>query len=322
MSVSFIASSTSISSSSSALLTRRATRRKSTTKAPLSLRASRDGTDSASVSSPAEPTLGRSVGFSRRAMLAGTTSFSFAAACVGEDSPAYATSNGVISDAWERVVGAEADLRFPDVFEGNWLAVSRTVRVEAPQGMDLIRDKSAFGRLSAETAKDYPAFNYPVRFTRNSRGDVVFDRAFNVRALAEASASGGKGAVDGEIEWDIDDPNVLRLTTQDGLKVFYKVTARSLERDDDARSIVASELAQVVLDRPDSPNPTVKSTRIVTKYKWRTPKEAGDGPTIVATQTVYEYLTALSGDDDAFIRSAGKPVEIDAYRIAMSPWPL
>lgn len=253
-------------------------------------------------------------------MLAGTA-FSFAA-CVGKDSPAYATSNGVISDAWERVVGAEADLRFPDVFEGNWLAVSRTVRVEAPQGMDLIRDKSAFGRLSAETAKDYPAFNYPVRFTRNGRGDVVFDRAFNVRALAEASASGGKGAVDGEIEWDIDDPNVLRLTTQDGLKVFYKVTARSLERDDDARSIVTSELAQVVLDRPDSPNPTVKSTRIVTKYKWRTPEEAGDGPTIVATQTVYEYLTALSGDDDAFIRSAGKPVEIDAYRIAMSPWPL
>ena len=310
---------TSSSSSSSDLLTRRATRRKSTTNPPRApvLRASRDGTDSASVSSSSERAQVPSVGVHRRAMLAGTF-----AACLARETPASATSNGVISDAWERVVGAEADLRFPDVFEGNWLAVSRTVRVEAPQGMDLIRDKSAFGRLSAETAKDAPAFSYPVRFTRNGRGDVVFDRAFNVRALAEASASGGKGAVDGEIEWDIDDPNVLRLTTKDGLRVFYKVTARSLERDDDARSIVASELAQVVLDRPDSPNPTVKSTRIVTKYKWRTPEEAGDGPTIVATQTVYEYLTALSGDDDAFIRSAGKPVEIDAYRIAMSPWPL
>ena len=50
-----------------------------------------------------------------------------------------------------------------------------------------------------------------------------------------------------------------------------------------------------------APRQRGKSTRVVTKFKWRTPEQANGGPQIVASQTVYEYLVAGAASDDDFI---------------------
>ena len=247
--------------------------------------------------------------------------FAFASAASTVAADAHATSNTAVSDAWSAVTGSMSDLTFPKTFLGNWLVESRTASASAPLGREFVRDIGAFERISRETTLTEPLV-YPLRFMENARGDVVFDRAFNVRALAEASrGSGGRRSVDGDIEWSVDDPNVLKLTSGDGARVFYKVTARSMDRDDEKRTITTSELAQVVVDRAGAgAAPSVKSTRVVTKFKWRTPEQANGGPQIVASQTVYEYLVAGAASDDDFIAARGRPVEVDVYRLAMIPW--
>ena len=234
---------------------------------------------------------------------------------------ARATSNATLSDAWSALGGGDADLVFPDLFEGNWIASATTTAVDAPLGVEFIRAARAFERQRADIGA---VFNYPIRFSRNARGDVVQDRAFNVRAVAEASRGGGRRVLDGEIDWNIDDPNVLRLTTGDGARVFYRVQARSMETDADARALTTSELAQVVVDRGGDGSgggvePKVKSTRVVTKYKYRTAREANGGAQIVAAQTVYEYLTSFD-DDQTFIRARGRPVEVSVYKLALVPY--
>ena len=108
-----------------------------------------------------------------------------------------------------------------------------------------MRDIGAFERISRETTLTEPLV-YPLRFMENARGDVVFDRAFNDASFGGASrGSGGRRSVDGDIEWSVDDPNVLKLTSGDGARVFYKVTARSMDRDDEKRTITTSELGAV-----------------------------------------------------------------------------
>ena len=62
----------------------------------------------------------------------------------------------------------------------------------------------------------------------------------------------------------------------------------------------------------------MKSTRVVTKFKWRTPEQANGGPQIVASQTVYEYLVAGAASDDDFIAARGRPAEVGDPIV--SPW--
>lgn len=48
---------------------------------------------------------------------------------------------------------------------------------------------------------------------------------------------------DGEIEWNVDDLNVLKFVIGDGVSVFYKVIVWSSDRDDDARTMTTFEFA-------------------------------------------------------------------------------
>lgn len=58
--------------------------------------------------------------------------------------------------------------------------------------------------------------------------------------------------------------------------------------------------------------PKIKSTECYTKYKWRSDVDASDidGPIVLATQLVSEYLTQ---DGDRKCRAKGRPVTIYTY---------
>jgi hypothetical protein len=170
------------------------------------------------------------------------------------------------------------------------------------------------------------------------------DRAYNVVKMAEATAR-AYNVID-SVEWDINDPNVLRgrIGGADGRSVFFRVNQRSEEYPESDR-IETSEVAQIVFDGGDNggyaPTPTedgmpsnaisvmslgenegmpgakqpkVKSSRTFTKWKFRSAAVAKDGPAIVASQNVYDYLTSF---DNGFIESRGQPVTQYTYKLAL-----
>ena len=261
---------------------------------------------------------------SRRALLASLTA---AAAAASSSSPSFALTNGAVSEAWATVTGSPSDLTFPEEFMGSWVCYSKLTGVETPQGEGLVQDMAVVAR--ARTDVDV-SVGYPMRFIRNSLGRVVLDRAYNVVMMAEAT-SRAKGVIDA-VEWDVDDPNTLRAsirTKGEGRNVFFRVNQRSEEYPASNR-IETSEVAQIVFDNagggvaatdsspPQQQQPKVKSSRTFTKWKWRPAAEAGDGPVIVASQIVADYLTSF---DPGFIESKGQPVTEYAYKLAMFPAP-
>ena len=256
--------------------------------------------------------------------------------------PAVAMENGLISEAWSAISGAPSDLTFPEDFLGTWLCYSTLTRVDNLQGDELVQDIAVVNRARKDVGQQIV---YPMRFIKNDQGRVVMDRAYNVVRMAEATAR-AYNVID-SVEWDVNDPNVLRgRIGADGRAVFFRVNQRSEEYPAPDR-IETSEVAQIVFDGGDNggyaPTPTddavpaaipamalgpegtrdpsgaakatkVKSSRTFTKWKFRSAEAAGDGPAIVAGQTVYDYLTSF---DPGFIESRGQPVTQYTYKLAL-----
>eukprot|EP00747_Dinoflagellata_sp_TGD_P182913 gnl/TRDRNA2_/TRDRNA2_37428_c0_seq1.p1 gnl/TRDRNA2_/TRDRNA2_37428_c0~~gnl/TRDRNA2_/TRDRNA2_37428_c0_seq1.p1 ORF type:complete len:384 (+),score=56.52 gnl/TRDRNA2_/TRDRNA2_37428_c0_seq1:77-1228(+) len=253
---------------------------------------------------------GHSGVLSRRSVLRlgtlGVTTIEANALAVPVDSP--------VSQAWAKLSGAQPDLVFPDEFLGTWIVFSKLTGVVLPQGKGMVQDISAVER--AEQSIGFPQ-RYTMRFMRNSLGNVVLDRSYNVERLAEAMWN--RTGVVNNINWDVNDPNPFRASIIDGRRLFMRVTARSEETPSPDR-IETSEVAQVVFDGGDlgvgSPLSRVKSQRTFMKWKFRPIEEAGDGPAIVATQVVYDYLTS---SDEAFLESRGEAVTEYTYKMQLFP---
>jgi hypothetical protein len=275
---------------------------------------------------------------SRRGVLAAVAAAAAGAPAVPER--ASAMSNGLVSDAWSAISGAPSDLTFPDEFLGTWLCYSTLTQVATPQGEALVQDMAVVRRAQKDVGEQIV---YPMRFIRNNQGRVVMDRAWNVARMAEATAKAYN--VIESVEWDVDDPNVLTASLgNDGRSVFFRVNQRSEEYPAPDR-IETSEVAQIVFDGQNggyapagasesrsgvvdplgiadanapavaSPRqPKIKSSRTYTKWKFRPVEAAGDGPAIVAGQTVYDYLTSF---DPGFIDSKGQPVTQYTYKLAL-----
>lgn len=275
-----------------------------------------------------------------------TASFAaFGVVSLGSAPSAKAMSNGAVSDAWAKISGAPSDLTFPEEFAGTWLVYSSLTRVDTPQGEGMVQDMAVVDRARKDVGGQ---IIYPMRFIKNDQGRVVMDRAYNVVKMAEATARAYN--VMDAVEWDVNDPNVLKAALGDGRSVFFRVNQRS-EEYPAADRIETSEVAQVVFDGGDNGGyaavpadkpeqvddfagaatsmveggvtpvvgsranqPKVKSSRTYTKWKFRPVESAGDGPAIVASQVVYDYLTSF---DAGFIESKGEPVTQYTYKLAL-----
>jgi hypothetical protein len=173
----------------------------------------------------------------------------------------------------------------------------------------------------------------------------VFDRAFNTLSLLRATSPGSaRGA---RAEWDVADPNLLTLKFDavaeggEGEKdeggeeerrraaaaarrrgaVRVRVTKRS-ERAVAADRLDTSEFVQTIfLNDGESENgggvPRVKASQVFSKWRWRAEGES-EGPTVVATQVVSEFLSVEAGGERAYLESAGRPVAVYTYRLALT----
>lgn len=226
--------------------------------------------------------------------------------------PAQALSSAA-NTAWEALGGGPADLYYPDEFVGAWQVVSELVDVEAPLGEEMLADPKAYQRAVADLNQP---IEYEQRFIRGSTGKIIADRAYNVDALTTATL-GGRKLIE-EIEWDADEPNVMRIMIPTFPAIYSRVTRRFQEDHADEYRLDTSEVVeQVFPSRDELQPPKVKASRCLTKYKWRTAAMAGDGPAIVATQVVSDFVTTFDGPNSTarVLSAQGKPALVYTYKM-------
>ena len=199
------------------------------------------------------------------------------------------------------------------MFQGAWEVRSTLVSLDTPLGLELTQDP---GQI--ERAREYEVGQtlvYRQYFIPNGDNRIVASRAANTKSLAEALA--GREALAGvEYDWDIDEPNVLRIGLPDNRKIFVRVTRRFQDAPAASR-LDTSEFFEQVIDREGVPDPKVKASRLLTKWKFR--EEAPEGePLIVATQVMSDYLTSYDGEKK-LLDSQGKPVSVWTYKMSFSP---
>lgn len=243
-------------------------------------------------------------------------------------------------------------------FLGEFDAVSTLVSAEAPLGEAVLPPASLAGLRRAREEDLEKPLRYRTRFVPAPAGNpatppdaCVFDRAFNTLSLLRATSPGSaRGA---RVEWDVADPNLLtlkfdavseeeaeetgeekgegggagrsRAAAAAALRrrgaVRVRVTKRS-ERAVAADRLDTSEFVQTIfLNDGESENgggvPRVKASQVFSKWRWRAEGES-EGPTVVATQVVSEFLSVEAGGERAYLESAGRPVAVYTYRLALT----
>ncbi|KXZ49476.1 hypothetical protein GPECTOR_21g702 [Gonium pectorale] len=217
---------------------------------------------------------------------------------------AHASKLPFLDAGWEALGGGPADLVFPEEFLGEWEVTSVLVRVEMPLGEGAVPNPASVRRAEREDL-DRPT-RYRVAFVRNGGGKVVYDRRYY----------DGTMSFDNRIQWNINDPNILTVNMP-SMSVRTRVTRRSEELPAEDR-IETSEYVESVFENGGvGEAPRVKASQCFTKYKWRSEQAAlrDQGPAIVATQVVSDYLTPYDGEQQ-YLMAMNKPYAQYTYRMA------
>eukprot|EP01025_Chloroclados_australasicus_P020941 TRINITY_DN2201_c1_g1_i10.p1 TRINITY_DN2201_c1_g1~~TRINITY_DN2201_c1_g1_i10.p1 ORF type:complete len:350 (-),score=52.21 TRINITY_DN2201_c1_g1_i10:639-1688(-) len=253
------------------------------------------------------------INFSRRQMVG--LSSSVVALLTWVDAEAQASKLGATVDsAWEKVGGGPADLYFPSAFEGVWDVDSILVDTKTPLGEEYVPDLRALTRARNEDLNK--VLRYQISFRRNSQNQIIMDRVFNTTKLVEAYL-GNKYNFEQRIQWNPDDPNILTLLMPGGRQVLTRVTRRSFNQPADDL-IETSEYFEQLFESPDEGPPKLKGSQCFTKYRWRDEELANqdEGPVIVATQVVSDYLTGYD-DQIKLLEAKGRPVVVFVYKMAL-----
>eukprot|EP01026_Neomeris_dumetosa_P022542 TRINITY_DN1940_c0_g1_i5.p1 TRINITY_DN1940_c0_g1~~TRINITY_DN1940_c0_g1_i5.p1 ORF type:complete len:351 (-),score=47.98 TRINITY_DN1940_c0_g1_i5:238-1245(-) len=253
-----------------------------------------------------------SINLSRRQVVG--VSSSAAALLAWVETEAKASKLGVaVDNAWEKVGGGPPDLFFPQTFEGVWDVESVLVDTKTPLGEEYVPDIRALTRARNEDLNK--VLQYRIAFRRNDQGKVIMDRVYNTAKLVEAYL-GDEYNISERIQWNPNDPNILTLSLPGGLIVNTRVTRRSFNQPADDL-IETSEYFEQVFDNPNGDLSKVKGSQCFTKYRWRDEEVAkkDEGPMIVATQVVSDYLTAFD-DQVKLLEARGRPVVVFVYKMA------
>jgi len=246
----------------------------------------------------------------------------------------------VVSDAWEQVGGGVSDVFYPEVFEGCWDVSSKLVSVDAKAGANGFDAKQVQQTKEQELGR---ILGYSQCFIRNERGRVIADRKRNTRELTEAIIGTQS---DMQIDWNPENPNVLKMKLPDGTNVFTRVTRRYSNQPSDD-TLETSELFEQVFDYGIGNVPKVKASRLITKWKWRqvpmrmeSSDADGDGTSessststaeadkdslgkstqvqIIASQVLSNYATPIdeSNNDQLSFANLSSPASVFKYRMA------
>lgn len=217
----------------------------------------------------------------------------------------------VADKVWTAMGGGQADLFYPDGFNGSWQVVSTLVNVEVPMGEEMLSNPKLAQRARADLNKPLV---YEQRFVQGPTGRVIADRSYNVRQLTKASTGGADLISD--IDWDANNPNNMRIYLTNGPRIVTRVTRRFEDEHPEEKRLETSEVVEQVFDSDDPLGaPRVKGSRCITKYKWRSEAQANGGPVIVATQVVSDFVTAFEGAERV-LEAQGRPSLVYTYKLS------
>jgi len=261
----------------------------------------------------------------RASLVAMTAAGGLPAMLLGPSCPQAIASKlpGFADRAWESLGGGPADLVYPEPLLGKWDVISVLTKVETPMGEEVVPDMNIVNRAKAEDLNR--KVQYQAAFIRNSKGEVICDRAFNVASLLSYYYNRPVSDYLSRTNWNPDDPNVLTLNLQGGLAVRMRVTRRAESFPDPSR-VETSEYFEQVYDTSNAPQPQgpagvkVKASQCFTKYKWRKDTDTAPGqPSIVATQVVSDYLTPENTTDAGLLlQTMNNPIVIYTYKMAFT----
>mmetsp|Transcript_31669 Transcript_31669/g.69211 ORF Transcript_31669/g.69211 Transcript_31669/m.69211 type:complete len:339 (-) Transcript_31669:417-1433(-) len=271
-------------------------------------------------------------GFTRRILgISTVTSIPLVAYLVPPE--AGAVGGGLADRAWEVAGQANADLYFPDAFEGTWDVYTSLFDVQVPFGEDLLGDYKGI-RDRAQQEVGNRVIKAQRRYVRNRSGRLVNDRRFSYASLAsvylgdeqcDAAGEDPVACLERRIEWDVDDPNVLNVRYKSGTNLRLLTTRRNQDAEG-PNKFSTSEYYQETFEKATSstedydlfqrPSTEVRAAQKFTKYKLRSEAAAAadGGPVIVGTQVVSYYVNALDNDKvwgDAAakaLQTRGRPV--------------
>ncbi|KAK9796302.1 hypothetical protein WJX73_009432 [Symbiochloris irregularis] len=194
-----------------------------------------------------------------------------------------------------------------------WIVDATLTNVKMPLGEKFVPDLQSVSRAVRDDLEK--PVEYEVSFIRNQQGLVITDRRFNTASLMALYL--GKDAISvNRVDWNPNDPNLLNIRLPGGTDVRTRVTRRSQDNRAGEERLDTSEFFEQVFDLPDRVEPKVKASQCFTKYKWRTTEEAAidNGPEIVATQVVSDYLTPYDGEM-LMMQAKDRPVVVFTYRM-------
>ncbi|GAX77373.1 hypothetical protein CEUSTIGMA_g4819.t1 [Chlamydomonas eustigma] len=222
--------------------------------------------------------------------------------------------------AWEALGGGPPDLFFPMEFLGVWDVSSVLVSVETPQGLDFVPNKESLKRAIDQDLKKEARYQVKYMTDPSGRPQTIFDRRFNTVSLLEMYY-GEKTPIASRIEWNPQDPNIMKLDLPGNKIIRTRVTRRSMNQLGSDR-LESSEYFEQIYEGEDSigESSRLKASQCFTKYKWRSKEAvvaAGGGPTIVATQVVSDFLTPFD-DEILYLKAMNRPVATYTYKMAFT----
>jgi len=211
---------------------------------------------------------------------------------------------------WSVLGGGPSDLFYPEEFLGSWQVVSTLVDVDVPMGAEMLSNPKLEQRAKSELNRPLA---YEQRFMRGPNGKVIADRSYNVTSITKATV--GADLVE-NIEWEAENPNVMRIKLKGGPGIYTRVTRRFEDDHPEDRKLETSEVVEQVFETAnDFGPPKVKGSRCLTKYKWRSEEQAKDKPVIIATQVVSDFVTVFDGEARVF-EAQGRPSIVYTYRMS------
>jgi hypothetical protein len=201
---------------------------------------------------------------------------------------------------WQKltVQAASGDLIYPDWMAGTWNVTSTLVDLAAPLAPDIITPGFESNRRSLNVS-----VSSIVRFVRDTKQNLVADRAFNGLNLARAYLGNSVMAV----KTDPTSPNKQITLLKGDRTLLSSVTGRATESLSDNKFITTEVFQQLF---KGGSQPYFNEVESITAYQYLPPSS------IEADQVTAVYLSPQEAN---YFKANSQPVALYRYRLEFLP---
>jgi hypothetical protein len=242
----------------------------------------------------------------------GTTPFIAHASTATKESLKARVENNLLTPPSYGLEGA--DVYYPTWFEGKWAVQSSLTSVEAPCGIALFGGNSTWETAQREQLQD-PPLQYEARFVPMKQNQIIADREFNVRSIAQA-VMGPQSVLDIPFVT----PNKLTcVLAPKGASSPFQVDLMTLQRQQERpteHQFDCSEVSREIITAKGSSTTTttvLKEVETISLYSYQPTTQS-----ITCQQRSAKFILPSQQDPTAlrlWQMTGGKPVDVRYYTV-------